>query len=82
MEGWPGPFAQHITNTRWRSTVNATLHKRAGWTHAAQAIREYGVARLEQPEHSDDATECIIALGQFVVNLAAWLKGFASRMHA
>ena len=80
--GVASPVAQYITNTRWRSTVNAILHKRAGWTHAAQAIREYGVARLEQLEHSDDATEHINALGQFVVNLAEWLKAFASHMHA
>ena len=80
--GVASPVAQYITNTRWRSTVNATLHKRAGWTHAAQAIREYGLARLEQPEHSDDATEHINALGQFVVNLAEWLKAFASHMRA
>ena len=66
----------------WHSIVNTILHKRAGWTHAAQAIMEYGLPRLEQPEHPDDATEHITAIGQFVVNLASWLKGFASRMHA
>ena len=42
----------------------------------------YGLPMLEQPEHPDDATEHITAIGQFVVNLASWLKGFASRMHA
>ena len=66
----------------WWCTVNTLLHKGAGWTHAAQAIMEYGLPRLEQPEHPDDATEHITAIGQFAVNLASWLKGFASRMHA
>jgi hypothetical protein len=66
----------------WRSMLNTLLHKRAGWTHAAKAIMEYGLPKLEQPDDPDDATEHINALGQFVVNLAEWLKGFASRMHA
>ena len=69
-------------NKGWRSTLNTLLHKRAGWTHAAKAIMEYGLPKLEQPDDPDDATEHINALGQFVVNLAEWLKGFASRMHA
>ena len=43
---------------------------------------EYGLPIFEQPENPEDATEHITAIGQFVVNLAAWLKGFASRMHA
>ena len=42
----------------------------------------YGLPRFEQPEHPDDATEHINALGQFVVNLANWLKAFASGMYA
>ena len=66
----------------WHSTVNTILIKRAGWAHVAQAIMEYGLPRLQQPEHVDDATEHITALGQFVVDLASWLKRFASRMHA
>ena len=66
----------------WHSTVNTILNKRAGWAHVAQAIMEYGLPRLRQPEHVDDATEHITALGQFVVDLASWLKRFASRMHA
>ena len=65
----------------WHSTVNTILNKRAGWAHVAQAIMEYGLPRLQQPEHADDATEHMIALGQFVVDLASWLKRFASRMH-
>ena len=31
----------------WWSTVNTLLHKGAGWTHAAQAIMEYGLPRLQ-----------------------------------
>ena len=66
----------------WRSTLNTLLHKRAGWTHAAKAIMEYGLPKLEQPAQPDDATEHINALGQFASTLAKWLKGFASGMHA
>ena len=58
------------------------LHKRAGWTHAAKAIMEYGLPKLEQPAQPDDATEHITALGQFARDLAKWLQKFASRMHA
>ena len=75
------PEQQRRGNT-WHSTVNAILHKRAGWNHVAQTIMECGLPILEQPENPDDATEQITAIGQFVVSLAAWLKGFASRMHA
>ena len=66
----------------WRSTVNTILHHRAGWTHAAKAIMEYGLPKLEQPAQPDDATEHINALGQFARDMAQWLLNFASRMHA
>ena len=66
----------------WRSTLNTILHKKAGWTHAAMDIMEHGLPKLEQPAQPDDATEHINALGQFAWDLAAWLQGFASRMHA
>ena len=66
----------------WRSTLNTVLHNKAGWTHAAKAIMEYGLPKLEQPAQPDDATEHINALSQFAQDLAAWLQGFASRMHA
>ena len=69
-------------NKGWRSTLNTLLHKRAGWTHAAKAIMEYGLPKLEQPDDPDDATEHINALGQFARDMAEWLANFASSMHA
>ena len=66
----------------WRSTLNTILHNRAGWTHAAHAIMEHGLPKLEQPAQPDDATEHINALGQFARDLAKWLQQIASRMHA
>ena len=66
----------------WRSTVNTILHNRAGWTHAAKAIMEYGLPKLEQPAEPDDATEHVIALGEFAGDMAQWLRNFASGMHA
>ena len=66
---------------RWRSTVNTILHKKAGWSHAARAIMEYGLPQLEQRALADDATEHINALGQFARDMADWLQKFASRMH-
>ncbi len=65
----------------WRSTLNTILHNRAGWTHAAHAIMEHGLPKLE-PAQPDDATEHINALGQFARDLAKWLQNIASRMHA
>ena len=62
----------------WRSTLNAILHHRARWTHATEAIMEYGLPKLEQPDDPDD----INALGQFAQDMAKWLINFASRMHA
>ena len=59
---------------RWRSTVNAILHKNAGWTQAAKAIMEYGLPQLEQRALPDDATEHINALGQFARDMAKWLQ--------
>jgi hypothetical protein len=66
----------------WRSTLNTILHHRAGWTHAAKAIMEYGLPKLEQPPQPDDVAEHINALGQFARDMAKWLLNFASRMHA
>ena len=42
---------------------------------------KYGLPRLEEPENPEDGTEHIKALGQFVENLAWWLKVFAADMH-
>ena len=66
----------------WRSTVNTILHRRAGWTHAARAIMQYGLPKLELPAQPDDATEHINALGQFARDMAKWLLNFVSGMHA
>jgi hypothetical protein len=65
----------------WRSTLNTILHHRAGWTHAARAIMEYGLPKLEQTPQPDDVAEHIDALGQFARDMARWLLKFASRMH-
>ena len=54
----------------WRNTLNTILNKRAGWTHAARAIMEYGLPKLERPAEPNDATEHINALGQFARDLA------------
>ena len=75
-------YAAQQQSNSWRSTVNTILHKKCAWKHAAQAIMLYGLPTLEHPERPDDATEHINALGQFVENLAKWLKSFASSMHA
>ena len=66
----------------WRSTLNAILHKRSGWTHAAKAIREYGLSKLEQRAEPDDTTEHVSAIGQFASGMAKWLINFAWRQHA
>ena len=76
-----------LTNTQrqskgWRSTLTTILHNRAGWTHAAKAIMQYGLPKPEQPPQPDDATEHINALGQFAQDMAQWLVNFASSMHA
>jgi hypothetical protein len=65
----------------WRSTLNTILHNRAGWTHAARAIMEYGLPKLKQPLQPDDATEHINALGQFAQDMAKWLVNFALSEH-
>ena len=61
--------------------LNTILHRRAGWTDAAEAIMQYGLPKLEQPAQPDDATEHINALGQFAQNIAKWLRNFAATMH-
>jgi len=67
---------------QWRSTLNAILHKRSGWAHAAKAIMEYGLPKLEQRAEPDDATEHVNAIGQFARDMAKWLINFAWRQHA
>ena len=79
---WHELYPAQQQSKSWRSTVNTILHKKCAWKHAAQAIMLYGLPTLEHPERPDDATEHINALGQFVVNLANWLKAFASGMYA
>ena len=79
---WHELYPAQQQGNSWRSIVNTILHRKAAWKHAAQAIMLYGLPRFEHPEHPDDATEHINALGQFVVNLANWLKSFASGMYA
>ena len=79
---WYELYPAQQQSKSWRSTVNTILHKKCAWKHAAQAIMLYGLPTLQHPERPDDATEHINALGQFVENLAKWLKSFASGMHA
>ena len=81
-ELWYDLTKEQQRRTGWRSTLNTVLHKRAGWTHAAKSILQYGLPKLERAARPDDATEHISALGQFARDLAKWLHGFASRMHA
>ena len=65
----------------WKSTLTAITHKRAGWTHAARAILQYGLPKLERPAEPNDATEHINALGQFAQDMAKWLVNFAISLH-
>ena len=73
---------QRKKTNQQHATLNAILHHRAGWTHAARAIMQYGLPKLEQPAQPDDATEHINALGQFARDMAKWLVNFASSMYA
>ena len=61
-ELWYDPTWRQGRSKRWRSTLNAILHKRSGWAHAARAIMEYGLPKLEQPAKSPDATEHVNAI--------------------
>ena len=76
------PEQQRSKPSTQHSIRNKILNKRAGWTHAAKAIMQYGLPKLEQPAQPDDATEHINALGQFARDIAKWLVSFASSMHA
>ena len=71
---------QQIKNHR--SLLAKVFFKQSGWKHAAVDILEHGLPKLQQPERRNDATAHINALGEFAHTLAAWLKVFASRMHA
>ena len=66
----------------WNSTLQTILHRRAGWTHAAKAIMQYGLPKLERPAQPNDATEHINALVQFAENMAKSLQNFTTTMHA
>ena len=76
------PEQQRSKPSTQHSILNKILNNRAGWTHAAKAIMQYGLPKLEQPAEPDDATEHINALGQFARDMAKWLASFASSMHA
>ncbi len=81
-ELWHDLTEEQQKSKTWRNTLNTILNKRAGWTHAARAIMEYGLPKFERPAEPNDATEHINALGQFARDLAELLHGFASRMRA
>ena len=66
-ELWKDLTWKQRQSKHWRSTVKTILHKRAGWTHAAKAIMQYGLPRLEQPAQPEDATEQIKSLGEFAL---------------
>ena len=38
--------------------------------------------KLEQPAHTNDATDHVNALEQFAENMAKWLQNFTATMHA
>ena len=77
-ELWNELSPEQQQSNKWRSPANTILHNKAGWTQAARAIMKYGLPQLEEPENPSDATEQMKALGQFVQNLAWWLKAFAA----
>ena len=62
-------------NSKYHSRMNALLHKKAAWVHAANAVIKYGLPKI-QPS-TDDTTECINAMGVFAQHLATWLQSFA-----
>ena len=64
-----------------RSFINKEFHKKVGWKHAAVAIMENGLPKLQQLDEPNDVTASIKVLGKFASELAAWLKNFATRMH-
>ena len=67
---------------QWRSNLTKLFHQKSAWKHAAAAIMDHGLPKLEQPHRRNDATVNINALGKFARDLAKWLKAFASHMHA
>ena len=62
-------------NSKHHSRMDALLHKKAAWVHAANAVIKYGLPKI-QPS-TDDTTECINAMGVFARHLAIWLQYFA-----
>ena len=73
---------QQQQSKRYRSVLNKIVHDKAGWTHAAKAVMEYGLPKLDKAKQLDDATEHIDALGEFAQDLAKWLQRFSSSMRA
>ena len=65
-----------------RSNLTKLFHHKSAWKHAAAAIMDDGLPKLQQPHRRNDATANINALGKFARALAKWLKTFASHMHA
>ena len=53
---WHELSREQQQSPHWRSTANTILYRKAGWTHAAKAIMEYGLPKLLQPAPADDAT--------------------------
>ena len=71
-------------NKNWSqqsSIINNILHNKAGWTHAAKSIMQYGLPKLERRELPVDSIQRTADLVQLAKEIALWLKDFARSMH-
>ena len=64
------------------SILNAILHKRTAYTHAASAIMQYGLPHWATASHALELEEHIQRLADFTVDMVTWLQAFASSMRS
>jgi hypothetical protein len=77
---WYEQTEEQKKNTKnMHSRMNALLHKKAAWTHVANAVIKHGLPKIQSS--TDDATEHINALGTFAKDLAQWLQFFAQGLN-
>ena len=73
---------QRYGTERLRSLCNSMLHKKAGWTVAADAIIMHRMPTPPELKPDGPAAEQAARIGEFALELIRWLRTFAATMVA
>ena len=79
---WYQLSAQQQRSSNWRSTLNALVHKQAGWKLAAVFILQHGLPSVHRTGPVHDVQQHIQRLAAFASAIARWFHTFAHSLVA